>query len=744
MELWNTFEADRTLLERQYVDAWHNEAAYQRFDRLQTKVLALADSLEGEPAPVVKARCFAYILDHAPIYLNDRDWFGIAPEAQKMEKIEDVGCRPDRILIAFNNRQKKKLADSLHLPEDAHFKKYATKYLLNEFYIDYNHSTPNWEDLFALGIEGLLNRAREYRRRLAPLSAQQEAYFDGIEISYSAILRLFARYITALEGRTEPKLLSMRSAFTHLLHHPPQNTYEALLLSWQYWFLQENIDCMRARTMGGLDTLYLPFYQKDLQSGRFTKEQIRELFVYFMNAFYSIRVRYQQPMYLGGMDKKGNCTVNELSYLVLDAYNVLSAPNPKLQVKISANTPEPFLQAVLETIRNGNSSISIINDDVAAASLMRVGVPQEEARTCLMSGCWDYSVQYREVKTVPIRVSLPKLLEYTLTGGICLSTNEQVGLKTPTDFNTFADFYRAFEQQFLYVWHRSKRIIENWEIYLGEINPSNLFSATMTDSLAQGVDGYARGMKYNTTVYCMAGLGSLIDGLCAVKKFVFDRKAVSLPQMAEILKKDWKDHEALRDAILRDPDKYGNGSALADGLTVQFVDFVSAHINGAPNSRGGYWKLGTLSIDKNLRFGTVTAATVDGRKAGEPFSKNNSPVIGMDRGGITVLLNSLCKIDFSKFTHAGMLDLVLHPTAVEGVNGMNAFSALVRTYFAQGGHSMQFNIFSAAQLKKAQANPAQYRNLQIRVCGWNVYFVDLEKALQDAFIQQCEHNEGRN
>ena len=143
----------------------------------------------------------------------------------------------------------------------------------------------------------------------------------------------------------------------------------------------------------------------------------------------------------------------------------------------------------------------------------------------------------------------------------------------------------------------------------------------------------------------------------------------------------------------------------------------------------------------NVRYGSVTKATPDGRKVGEPFSKNLSPVIGMDRGGITTLLNSIGKIDFSKFPHAGMLDLVLHPTAVSGEDGLEAFAGLVKTYFAKGGHSLQFNIFSAETLKEAQKNPDKYRTLQIRVCGWNVYFVDLEKVLQDAFIKQCEHYE---
>lgn len=742
--LWNTFDADREMLDNQYVKSWNNEEACGRVENLKIRVMKLADTLKDEPHPVIKAKCFDYILENAPIYINPYDWFGIFLEAAKMDVIWDIGCQYDVILAHVNDKWKNELGDVLFPEQDKHFCKYATNNLLNEFYIDYNHSTPNWEDIFKYGINGLLKRVQSYKTDLAetsPLSSEQLAYFEGIEITYNAILKLFKRYIIALDKKTEPKMQYMRKAFENLMNNPPQNTYEALLLASQYWFLQEYVEWIRVRTMGGLDQLYYQFYKNDLKNGTFTEENIRELFVYFMNIFNAMRTKYQQPIYVGGVNENGDCIVNELSYIVLDTYNVLSAPNPKLQAKIGKNTPDKFLKAVLETIRNGNSSISIMNDDNAALSLMKLGVPEEEALTNLMSGCWDYSVKNHEVKTAPVKASLPKILEYTMTNGRCLSTNEIVGCETGNNFETFEDFYSAYEKQWLYIWKRVKSIIENWELYLADISPSNMFSGTMTDSLEQGVDGYARGMKYNTTVYTVAGLGTLVDSLCAIKKYVFDKKEVTLEEFVDILKSNWSSNERLRKLILNDKDKYGNGSDLADELMVRLTDFFAKSVNGVPNSRGGYWKLGTLSIDKNVRFGSVTKATPDGRKEGEPFSKNLSPVIGMDRGGITTLLNSVGKIDFSQFPHAGMLDLILHPTAVSGDDGLEAFAGLVKTYFAKGGHSLQFNIFSAETLKEAQKNPDKYRTLQIRVCGWNVYFVDLEKVLQDAFIKQCEHYE---
>ena len=58
----------------------------------------------------------------------------------------------------------------------------------------------------------------------------------------------------------------------------------------------------------------------------------------------------------------------------------------------------------------------------------------------------------------------------------------------------------------------------------------------------------------------------------------------------------------------------------------------------------------------------------------------------------------------------------------------------------KGGFALHGNVFNAEDLKKAQKNPENYQNLQVRLCGWNVYFVNLSKVEQDAFIMQAENN----
>ena len=120
------------------------------------------------------------------------------------------------------------------------------------------------------------------------------------------------------------------------------------------------------------------------------------------------------------------------------------------------------------------------------------------------------------------------------------------------------------------------------------------------------------------------------------------------------------------------------------------------------------------------------------------MSKNMCAAIGMDRNGITALMDSVLKIDMRQFPNGTCLDIMLHPTSVSGDDGPKILVSLIRTFIAHGGSGIQFNIFDAAVLRDAQIHPERYANLQVRVCGWNVRFTDLAPEAQDTFIHQAE------
>ena len=95
-------------------------------------------------------------------------------------------------------------------------------------------------------------------------------------------------------------------------------------------------------------------------------------------------------------------------------------------------------------------------------------------------------------------------------------------------------------------------------------------------------------------------------------------------------------------------------------------------------------------------------------------------------------------MDASKIPDGCVADIVLHSSCTNGEEGSSAIIGLITSFMNCGGFAIQFNVLSSEILRLAQKTPEKYKNLQIRVCGWNANFVNLSKTEQDEFIIQSE------
>ena len=112
--------------------------------------------------------------------------------------------------------------------------------------------------------------------------------------------------------------------------------------------------------------------------------------------------------------------------------------------------------------------------------------------------------------------------------------------------------------------------------------------------------------------------------------------------------------------------------------------------------------------------------------------------MGVDTEGATALVATLASSDVTKLPGDYPLDGMLHPSVCSGEKGLGVKRALVERFHRNGGSVIQFTVFSAEELRDAQAHPERYENLQVRVCGWNVRWNDMNKAEQDAYIRRAE------
>ncbi len=743
----HSFYADRPYIENKYhkVDEPfdpYERRAYHGYDfdpstgKSDGEIIAGLAVLKNEtaalPHPVAKATMIKYVLENTRIDIGAHDYF--------------VGFWSiNRLIRDFTDQAWWKELLDTKLPELGACMEDMNQSGAISIWPDFDHVVPDWDSILDLGFKGLRDRARAYRKKheaRGTLTAEMAAHFDGIELEYNAILHILDRLCVLAKAQTHEKADAMSVCLEHIRDGAPTNIYEAMQVMYIYFMISESFDDYQVRSLGnGLDGTLYRFYQNDLASGAYTEGEIREFFAYFLMQWSALGNYWGQPFYLGGTDREGNTKYNALSELILDVYDGLDIYNPKIQIKVNRNTPDRILNKVFDMIRRGHNCFALCCEPGFVKAIMSYGASYEEAYDFDIRGCYETGVRANEVSTATGYVNALKAVEYVFSNGYEKRLGKVFGLQT-SEIDSFADFdafYKAVLAQWEHLIQMSLRVSDAYEPYLGHVNPSTLYSATIEGSLEKGVDAYQRGVKFNNSALLNCGMASLVDAVMAVKELVYDRKTITLAELKKALDANWVGYEQIRTMVQKSKHKYGNGDPETDRYAAELAAFFAARVNNRPNARGGVYKAIMHSAMQFVWQGEKTGATPDGRRAGDEISKNASPTVGMDKNGVTALISSALKLRPYTYPESFCVDIMLHPSAVSGDEGLAVMKALLMTYLQGDGTTMQMNVFNTETLRDAQAHPEKYRNLQVRVCGWNVLWNDLSRKEQDAYILRSEN-----
>ena len=694
-------------------------------DEIKKQIWIEDEKIKKSPPSIRKANAFAYVLKNTRIACDSRDKFPAINAIDRPLNATLVSKWKDEVFCEIIPKVGKKRA---MFERDG----------IVTMWPDFDHSVPVWDRIFAFGFSGLLQESEKVRKS-KKLTQEQEAFFEGIKITYEAIINFIGRLAELAKNTTGSE--KMAKALCNIQNNPPATFYEALLVDYIYFILSEHIEGLQVRSLSNFDRLFYSYYQNDLKNG-IAEEEIREDLAYFFLQFTAIGNYWNQPVFLGGEKADGSTEINELSYLFLDVYDKMKIYNPKIQIKVSDSTPKEFLLKALDMIRRGNNSIVFVTDKTIRTALIKKGLSEEQARLCNVKGCYEYSVQ-GGMDTSMNYLNLLKPLEYALHCGCDGVTGKFTGLQSPSveKYVTFDDFYEEYKKQLKYVIDCAIETVNDYEDYLACINPQSMLSATYPSCLEKGKDALEGGATENGTVLGCGFIADISDSLTAIKKYVFDRKQLTLKEFCHILDNNYVGHEKFRLQLLKDADKYGNDKELPDGFAKDIIDFIAKYVCGKPNAkkRGGKWTCGFHVARMSYTQGTVTAASPNGRLKGEELSKNCSASMGQNKEGATAAILSVTKIDATAFTGDATLDLGLLPSAVKGKDGLEAMYGLLLTFVKRNGHAMHINVFDADTLRDAQKHPEKYQDLQIRVCGWNVLWNNLSKAEQEAYIKRAEN-----
>ena len=690
-------------------------------DKLREGVVKLAAELRGkEDWRVVKARAYAWTCDNMAIGCSGHDWF---PAFASWHRYR----RPLSPIIWDRERNE---IDAKFLSKEvaaARAGEKAGKYVI---WKDFDHSIPDWDDIFRIGWPGISARLDAMR--------DDSAYWLGLKITLDATLRVFRRIgetARAEAAKVRPgtkghlRLTSQAAAIDKILSGPPETTYEAMLFQFVYFVLCEHIDHMQVKSFGCYDQVMTPFYRRDVAAGRIDEVRFRELLKHFWWQFGSIDCIMGHPIYVGGTFPDGSSGFNDVTWMILDVHDQLALPTPKMLVKVAKNTPERYMDKMMAMARAHRSIAFVGEESLTRALKAWRNCTDEDCRTAELNGCYEFYVRGEQNVTQSAHLSFLQPVADVLK-------RAEAGEFSAA---TFGEFKKAYADELRKNAVECMDIVNAFERHLEEINPANLATVVSPTALGRHKDAYADGMKYNDTALLTVGLGTAVDALLAVKELVYEKRTFSLSELGSIMSADWNGHEDLRLRMLRSKRKWGTNDAEANSLGKEVARCVAEICNGKPNSRGGIWGLSGHPALNFIWLAKRTGATPDGRKAGDESSKNCSPTMGADSEGATAVVRTLAALDPADLPVNLPLDMQLLPASVMGEKGLLVMKTLVREFFANGGLSMHFNVLSLEELKDAQRQPEKYENLQVRICGWNVRWNELSKFEQDAYIRRAEN-----
>lgn len=735
------FENDRRYIENKYHKTDepfnpYNRRAYHGYafaadtglcdDEIKSGLDRLFEQIKDLPHPIAKARAVEYVLDNTRIDVNEHDLFVGFWSVDRLAERATVSKWYDEV---FNEK----------IPETNQKMDDMNKSGAVSIWPDFDHVVPDWRAVLSLGFSGLAERAKHFK---VLNGGGNSALYDGIIIEYEAVVRLVNRLYELAAAKNDCNSKRMAKCLKNIRCKAPQNTYEAMQVIYIYFMISECFDSYQVRSLGnGLDGTLYPFYANDIKNGTFTREEIKELLKYFFMQWSAMGNYWGQSFYMGGTYENGNTKYNDLSYDILQVYDELEIYNPKIQMKINKNTPDKILFKVFDMIRRGHNCFALCLEPGMMRAVMSYGATFEEALNMDIRGCYETGVRANEVSSATGYINAPKATEYVFTNGYDRNLKKQFGVKTGilSDFKTFEDFYMAVLKQWENLIEMTIDVSLSYEKYLSYINPSNMYTATIEGALKKGEDAYQSGVKFNNSAILNCGFATLVDCVMAVKEFVYDKKEVTLEEFARALESNWAGFEDLRSKVQKSAHKYGNDDEQTDMYAEAMSAYFTSKINNRPNARGGVYKSVMHSAMQFVWQGQITGATADGRKSGEEMSKNASPSVGMDKNGVTALINSALKTRPYTYLESHCLDICLHPSAVSGDEGLEVMKSLLFAYMAGGGEAVQFNVFDENMLRDAQKNPEKYKNLQLRVCGWNVLWNNLSESEQNSYILRAKN-----
>lgn len=518
-------------------------------------------------------------------------------------------------------------------------------------------------------------------------------------------------------------LKEMAAMYGYDISEPAKDAREAI--QWTYFAYLGAIKEQNgaAMSLGRVSTFFDIYIERDIERGILTEEGAQELmddFVIKLRIARHLRTpEYNDlfggdPMWIteavGGMGEDGRSLVTKNSFRLLNTlYTLGSSPEPNITILWSTSLPDAFKKFCAK-VSVDTDSIQYENDDV-----MRPIYGDDYAIAC----CVSAMKIGKQMQFFGARCNLPKLMLIALNGGYDISSGIHIGPQNSVldgdklDYDQVKGRFEQYISWLMRLYVNTMNVIHYMhDKYAYEKTQMALHDTEVERFMAFGV----------------AGLSVVTDSLSAIKY-----ANVRPIKNAEGYIESFETTGSFP--------MFGNDDDRVDLIAKEVTHNVITELRKSPTYRNAIHTLSVLTITSNVMYGKHTAATPDGRKAGEPFAPGANPMHNREENGALASLNSVAKISYDDCRDGVSNTFSITPNTLGTTDDERCVNlvSILDGYFAKKAHHINVNVMNRETLIKAYENPEAYPNLTIRVSGYAVNFNKLSKQQQREVISRTFH-----
>jgi formate C-acetyltransferase len=591
------------------------------------------------------------------------------------------------------------------------------------------------------GWGGILERIQHYRQvhagkdeaeptpaGFSQVTKQDVAeYYDGLEhvvlgtqnwIKRNAdTARKLAR--TESNPQLQQNLLEIADINDRLVTEPPATFREAC--QWMLWFQMLARMYNGSGSLGRLDVLLTPYYEREKAAGTLTDEQA---------IFHIACLLLRDTAYLqvGGPDASGEDVTNKVSYHVLEASHWLKIP-VNVGVAVGDTVDPTLLHRGVEIMFEDKLGVpKFLGVDRTAEGYTRNGYELGHGYDRAYSGChWS---------AIPGR-------EYTLND--CVKIN-------------FARVFEIAWDEMMQIDVKERSVKKLWQLFTSHLRtgiegiaqsldfhlehmyrvfPELVIDLLCYGTIEKGLDASHGGVEFYNLCLDGAALATVADSFAALEQRIEEEERLTWEDMKNHIASNWEGAEGERvRMMMRSIPRYGSGQAKADAYAIRVAQTFTDIVKQTPTPNGFNIIPGLFSWANTIPMGKSVGATPNGRQAGDPISHGSNPDPGFRKDGApTAMAVAIASVQ-PGYGNTAPMQMELDPALSKDEGGVDHVANLIKTHFDLGGTQINLNIMDASKVLEAHKDPSKYPDLVVRVTGFSAYFASLSEEFRQLVVDR--------